>query len=129
MLKAELMSHKHLQKRVVLVAEVLDHPGQKSVREVLALFQHIIEVNEMSEVEKSEALDWLIMTDSAPVYFSDKRLPSELSRKCRSYSYQDLKTLVRRTCQSSGMVSLFIYYGCQTNPFYQEKMIEYSILN
>ena len=27
MLKAELMSHKHLQKRVVLVAEVLDHPG------------------------------------------------------------------------------------------------------
>ena len=27
MLKAELMSHKHFQKRVVLVAEVLDHPG------------------------------------------------------------------------------------------------------
>ena len=104
-------------------------PGQNSVREVLALFQHIIEVNEISEVEKSEALDWLIMTDSAPVYFSDKRLPSELSRKCRSYSYQDLKTLVRRTCQSAGMVLLFIYYGCQMNPFYKEKMIEYSILN
>ena len=28
MLRAELMSHKHLQKRVVLVAEVLDHPGK-----------------------------------------------------------------------------------------------------